>query len=856
MSPSAALSILDDDLTTTGKQISSTTDVAENAVKAAKEKATGRLGVAAGATATKKTAAVRATNRSALDAVYNGLGKGTKDGLIGKVTAKNKKAKLDFDREYAQLLKDQDLASIGNSTPGMLFDSTTRNILKGVTEQQRANAFVRGLATANVTARLGLTGFDFGAGMIQGLALLATNPRGWARSQMQALETLKDGKAYSAYIRKHNDTVMEMAKHGGSLNVDEFVEAYQSIDVAKQVFGRLGKPGELLQAGSKRAGQAFTAFSLAARVELYESMRPMALKAARKKTNPGMPFDEDAALRDLVEHVSKLTGVSDQAKLGINTARSDWERALIFAPRYLRATTGMVADVFQGGMRGTLARDSMGKLLAGGTLMYYGLALSMGQEPKLDPTKGDFLTVDVNGTRVGFGSAWVAMARQTGKVLTQMQEDVGDTDEPNEKLFSLDPKDGILARFIRTKSSPVLGLGWDIAKGRDLMGQPVIAPWDNPISFAMDEGASTLLPIWLQGLLPDDVDINPQSTWGGKAALMGAEFGGLRAFPTNFYAQRTVRRDALANVSFGMSWDKLNGTQKKALNNQDEQLKIMNQEVSLLQLESTDDLWQSQAELSAKTDEIRDDYEEKVLAASTAFDEMGGKAWREIVKNIGRDRRTLMRDTTNPDGNYKAAIAAKIDYFERNQSGDAVDIAYQAYVQDIIIGSATDLDDKDLIDVFGNIDYARKDQRERSFAVEWGPKVTEAVKVRLEMGNGLDPMLSRWKQGLDLFGMYWELGDTLAEQRGLTEQWKEFNESYGSHKDVLKDTVPGLTQLNSFVSKTRTEMRKKNPAMEAWLLQFGYIGSIENATLLKFGPNGKSILEKKSTNPFDLPMSN
>ena len=826
-------------------------------------------GAAAGATATKKRAAaadeipqgivgaVPAASRSALDAIYNSLGKGTPTGMVGDVLSKNKKAKLDFDTEYARLLKDEDLASIGNGTPGMLFDGPTRKILQGATDQQRANQFIRSMGTANVVARLGLTGFDFGAGMIQGLALLATNPRGWARAQMQALNTLRDGKAYSAYIRNHNDTIMEMSRHGGSLNVDEFVEAYQSVDVAKQIFGKLGKSGEVLQAGSKRAGQAFTAFSLAARVELYESMRPMALRAARKKTRAGTPFDEGAALRDLVEHVSKLTGVSDQAKLGINTARSDWERALIFAPRYLRATTGMVADVFQGGMRGTMARDSMAKLLAGGTLMYYGLALAMGQEPKLDPTKGDFLTVDVNGTRIGIGSAWVSMARQTGKVLTQIQEDVGGTGEPNEQLFGLDPKDGILGRYIRSKSSPVIGLGWDIAKGRDMMGQPVIAPWDDPISFVMDEGASSILPIWLQGLLPDDVDMNPNSTWGGKAALMGAEFGGLRAFPTNFYAQRTIRRDALANVSFGMSWDKLDGTQKKALNTQDEQLKIMNQEVSLLQLESTDDEWRSQAELSEATTKISDDYDDKVSAASTSFDEMGGKAWRGILKNIGRDRRTLMRDISNPDGNYKTAIASKIDYFERNQSGDAVDIAYQAYVQDIIIGTATDVDPEDLIDIFGNIDYARKAEREKVFETEWGSKVSAAVKVRLEMGSGLDPMLSRWKQGLDLFSMYWEVGDTLAAQRGLTEQWKEFKANEGRARgDELKATVPGLEQLATFVGKSRTAMREKSPAMEAWLLQFGYISSIQNPTLKRLGPYAKAMIEKKSYDPFVLPWNN
>ena len=807
--------------------------------------------------------------------------------LEGRASASVAKSRNAFEKEFKDLLNDEDLGALlrneKNLIPGFFFDAKTRKDLGKSLDPQKANAFIRGMSQANLVARLGLTGFDFGAGMIQGLPLLVKNPRGWVRSQKQALETLLNPEAYSQYIRKHYDTIREMADNGGSLNVDEFVEAYaQNDNLATKTLSKFGKPGEIIDSGSRRAAKAFSAFSLAARIELYESMRPMVLRAASKKA--GVPIDRlrmvqkkitdpnnpknmidssitlyDAALQDLVEHVSKMTGVSNQARLGINSARSEWERAFLFAPRYLRATTGLVGDVFQGGMRGTLARDSMAKMLAGGTLMYYGMALAVGQEPKLDPTKGDFLTINVNGTNVGFGSTWVAMARQTGKVLTQVQEDIEGVGDPNEKLISLDPQDGILARYLRTKSSPVIGLGWDTLKGRDMMGQPVPGPLDQPVDFLLDAGSSTMLPIWLQSLIPDElfggVEMNPDSTFGGKAALLGSEFGGLRAFPSSFFAQRKTRRDALAQVVYDKSWDQLNNTQRKALNDQDEQLKIMDQQVRTYQLDSTDDMRKLQAEYDEKSDGIREEYQGDVSLASKKWEngEIGGKQWRDIIKGIGRDRRTLMRDLNDPGSKYAPALSERREYFERNGSGDIADIAYQDYIQNIIIGAAMDGDPEELMDDFGNVDYDRRRQREQAFNERWGEQVVNAVNVRLSMNQGLDPILSEWQQGLDLFSNYWQVGDNLANQQGLSSQWKEFKENENRAKgDEIKAANPAVGRLVSLVGNIRKEMRRQSPALEAWLLKFGYISSLQNTTTQEYG---EAMIEKTSFDPFTLPVS-
>lgn len=114
-----------------------------------------------------------------------------------------------------------------------------------------------------------------------------------------------------------------------------------------------------------------------------------------------------------------MTGTVSNARLGIGATQAEIERGLLFAPRYLRSTVGLMADVVQGNIRGSAARTTMAKMLSGALIFYYGLAAATGQEPKLDPTKGDFLTIELEGNRVGFGGAWISMARTFGKIYKQ-----------------------------------------------------------------------------------------------------------------------------------------------------------------------------------------------------------------------------------------------------------------------------------------------------------------------------------------------------------------------------------------------------------------------------------------------------
>ena len=164
-----------------------------------------------------------------------------------------------------------------------------------------------------------------------------------------------------------------------------------------------------------------------------------------------------------------------------------------------------------------------------------------------------------------------------------------------------------------------------------------------------------------------------------------------------------------------------------------------------------------------------------------------------------------------------------------------------------------DGDPEELMDDFGNVDYDRRRQREQAFNERWGEQVVNAVNVRLSMNQGLDPILSEWQQGLDLFSNYWQVGDNLANQQGLSSQWKEFKENENRAKgDEIKAANPAVGRLVSLVGNIRKEMRRQSPALEAWLLKFGYISSLQNTTTQEYG---EAMIEKTSFDPFTLPVS-
>jgi hypothetical protein len=710
----------------------------------------------------------------------------------------------------------------------------------------------------NDVARLTMTTFDFGAGMIQGLPLLFTRPAAWVRSQKASLDALRDPAAFSRYVDQHRTTLSEMARHGGSINFNEFTEALQKGAVGdrfleSRIIPKTGEIRKVAKSAANRFADAFQQFGVAARVEMYEAMRPMALRAARQR---GLP--EEKALAQLTEHVMKMTGVSGQASLGINATRASAERTLLFAPRYLRATVGATADVFQGGLRGELARRTMGKMLAGGVLMHSAIAHAFGQEPNLDPSDSKFLTVNIGGQNVGFGGAWTSMFKLTAQTTEQLLQQFGPLDEDNQRddIISVDPRDSVLARFARYKSSPIMGLGWDVALGRDPIGREIATPLDKPLEFT-GETLVNVSPFWLQSILEDDMPGTPDQSGADKAGQLAAEILGGRAFPSTVFNRRSQLRDEIANNSYGKPWDTLSGIEKTSVTARSEELKTLDIQIREYNLETAGDLDDLTADYLLIKKQIADERHSGISRLTNEWKtgDLNGKTWRDGISAIGK-RARVQYETTDENSLYKPAIDQLKLWRARDEDGNRPleDVLFDEYRDLVIIGmdwpNPKTGQSKMINEFTGEIDHEERKAREEYLRNQFGEEAFERMKVRMQVGTGDDPTFNMYREGQEMFRGYFEVGSAIAEEQGIEQQWKDYKRLEGSYlADEMKIQTPEIVEVESLLRKVRQSMRDQSPALDAWLLKFQYTEQPRNATVKALGK--KLIQQMDASGGFD-----
>ena len=184
----------------------------------------------------------------------------------------------------------------------------------------------------------------------------------------------------------------------------------------------------------------------------------------------------------------------------------------------------------------------------------------MGQEPVLDPSDSRFMTVDINGQRIGMGGVWVSLARALGNT-------VKTATSPDDRgqllnLDVLDPENGNpLVRFWRGKAAPGPGLIWDIAMHEDYQGNPVISVQD-----VLKQAGTRMLPISLEGFILQEGRSFQSTLTGGLATASG-----LRTFPE---PRREVLDDVSKDLFQGKPYSDLSPVQRAQVQ-EDERLKAL-----------------------------------------------------------------------------------------------------------------------------------------------------------------------------------------------------------------------------------------------------------------------------------------
>ena len=514
----------------------------------------------------------------------------------------------------------------------------------GLTDYQRTassvwrkNKFLKGLGNINVLGRSLELAFDASLFGIQLSSVLARDLIGntlkgqrptiapatvknFRKTFWNGLSDPQKAADFGArYLADNVDVIREMDKVElyTTRNIAEFLEgaaAVRNATTFKDVeFSFIGKVGGGLKGAYGRAAapfqEAWTATMNTAKIEMYKNMR-------HYFTDANGNIIDLARKAEVEDHINNVTGTVSSSRLGVSPLQRNIENILLLAPRYTRATVGLLIDAAQGGLplfrqrgirgpggqriplvttgtsgslRGKLAQEAIASNLAifallGTAYITAQTLIEDGDKPNrkeiwekkikdfYNPTTGKFFMIQAGENLLGAGGKVISLTKITSKILNKTVKAVGDAggigedddigiDDP-EAIVSI--KNDIL-RFLRGNTSHAIGLGVDTILGEEYMGRRVLGIGNRDTDDTFGQIAintlanlgTTLVPIWIQSSA-----FESGSFWNRGIRGLAEGFGE-RAYEET----KNVRRDKIAQASpYNVtSWNDLDAQQKDAL---------------------------------------------------------------------------------------------------------------------------------------------------------------------------------------------------------------------------------------------------------------------------------------------------
>lgn len=280
-------------------------------------------------------------------------------------------------------------------------------------------------------------------------------------------------------------------------------------------------------------------------IEMKEALGHLATTAARNA-------DVDA-------FINEFRGLVSTSRLGVSTIQRQLETATVLAPRYNRAIAALLGDVARGNLRGELARKSLAKGITAIAAMTVAVSYAMGEDEDeivehFNISSPKFMTWEIAGQNIGPGS----------KVRSLIYTFAKAKDNP-ENLFEFGMENPNL-RFVRGNLSPVVSTGLDLLLGENYVGDPTreglitLKPETGEVAgFLPSTLGNLLLPIWVQSMLFEGGNIS------GRTVRAMGEFGGLRTYPQRDWDKLKQMQKELAQKEFDQKFEELNYEQKDQL---------------------------------------------------------------------------------------------------------------------------------------------------------------------------------------------------------------------------------------------------------------------------------------------------
>jgi len=161
----------------------------------------------------------------------------------------------------------------------------------------------------------------------------------------------------------------------------------------------------------------------------------------------------DDQLKQIIHSANRISGHSDTQILGPNSG------LFLFAPRFFTSQIETVVKAFEiGTIEGDIARKSIVSLLGIAAALTFGANIATGEysHEMWDPRSSNFMRIkNIGGQDISLLATWDSLIRGVARM-------------------AQDPQEGT-AFFLRSKSSPIVSITWDLLTGKDFMGDEVTA---------------------------------------------------------------------------------------------------------------------------------------------------------------------------------------------------------------------------------------------------------------------------------------------------------------------------------------------------------------------------------------------
>ena len=325
-------------------------------------------------------------------------------------------------------------------------------------------------------------------------------------------------------LAKYPDVIIST---GGRTEMTDYVRALHRSGYSRYKPIRIA--GKLLQAPYTPFQRGFESMLDSAGIQLLKSLDSLGV--------------DERSIREISDYVNEIRGLSSSKRLGVSAKQRQIETFAALAPNYNRAIAAMTSDIFKPenrmprpfmpldpnkNLRTQLARRSFTRGATFLVFMTAALAYSQGEDVEeiaehFDPNSPKFMTVNVGGTEIGFGSKMRSLIKTTGQIGLAIKEGRFDDLSPYGGM------DNPGLRFLRGQTSYVVGNGITALTGETYMGDRIwgegMGVWDTTKAVGEHMLSPILGPIWAQSALLEGGNVKDRGLRGI------AEFGGGRAYP-------------------------------------------------------------------------------------------------------------------------------------------------------------------------------------------------------------------------------------------------------------------------------------------------------------------------------------